>query len=228
MVDNEDNNDIYFKQKLMFDPSNSMQPRIIVYGCGSIGSHVIMGLAKTGFNNISAIDYDEVEESNIPAQFYSYKHIGMKKIEAIKDLVKYMHNVDIQIEEIKVDGAYTPGYEQNSVHIICFDNIESRKILVEKLQGFPLLIIDGRIGAFNAEKYSFIGTEEKLYNKYMKTLEGEFSELECGEKTLWSVNAYIASKIIVDVLKFVKNEKNNIRFSHITNIKGDIIIGEDK
>lgn len=219
--------DIYFKQKLMFDPNKDKQPNIFVYGCGSIGSHVIIGLSKTGFNNITVYDFDTVEESNIPAQFFSPYNINMKKTEAMKAQVKFMHDIEIQIEEGKIDGDTTPCYLQNSVHIICFDNIESRELLYEKLKGFPLLIIDGRIGSFNAEKYSFLGTDKDLCIKYEKTLKGKFSELECGEKTLWSVNSYIASKIIIDVLKYAKKE-DNIRFSHITNIKGDIIIGESR
>lgn len=216
--------DIYFKQKLLYNPEED-QPRIFVYGCGSIGSHVITGLAKTGFKDITIYDYDSVEDSNIPAQFFGIKHIGEKKIEAIADVVsQFVPDIEINKEEVKIDGEFIPELSKDSIHILCFDNIEARKILSEMLFGYPLLIIDGRIGSFNIEKYTFLGTNKNLCKDYSKTLEGEFSKLKCGEKTLWPVNAYIGSKIVADVLKYIKNEE--LRFSHITNLKGDVVLGK--
>jgi len=222
-LDDDNDNDIYYKQKLLYDPIKD-QPEIFVYGCGSIGSHVIIGLAKTGFKNITIYDYDIVEDSNLPAQFYKITDIGNKKIDAIRNIaISMIPDINIEAENIKINSEFNPNVSKDSIHILCFDNIKARKILTKSLLDFPVFIIDGRIGAFNVEKYSFLGTDKDQYKKYFKTLEGKFSELKCGEKTLWPVNSYIASKIIVDVLKYIKNEKT--RFSHITNIKGDIILG---
>lgn len=205
--------DIYFKQKKLFNP-HEQELKIHVYGAGSIGSHVIVGLAKIGVKDITVYDYDIVEESNIPAQFFRQNesdyhddssHIGEEKIKAISDMCYEMTGTEIEIVNIKIDEAFQPDLSLHSIHILAFDNIEARKIIFEKLQGYPVYLIDGRIGGFNYEKY-FIDCKDKNL-EYQKSLEGKFSELECGEKCLWPVNSLIASKIICDVIKLSRGDK---------------------
>jgi molybdopterin/thiamine biosynthesis adenylyltransferase len=195
--------DIYFKQRKLFNPHDS-KLKVYVYGAGSIGSHVVIGLAKLGIKDITVIDYDKVEQSNVPAQFYKYDDRGYK-VHDLHSMVKNMTKVEIKFGQVKVNENFVPSVEQSSIHIIAFDNIEGRKILIDKLEGFPVHIIDGRIGGFNWEKY-YLNAREDL-TEFKKTLEGTFSELECGEKCLWLVNAMISSKILADVVKLSKGTR---------------------
>ena len=208
----------HFKQTKLFNPEES-QPIVHVYGCGSIGSHVIMGLAKIGIEDITCYDYDIVEEDNLPAQFYSYNEVGKyKNIAMMEQLIDYT-KVDLNFVQGKLDDSFTPDLRLNSIHIIAFDSIEARQMIFNKLKGFNVHIIDGRIGGFNYQKYYVKGNEQSQVDKYLKTLEGEFSELTCGEKCLWGVNSMISSKIISDVIKITKNIKP--AFKHVGNYMSD-------
>jgi molybdopterin/thiamine biosynthesis adenylyltransferase len=202
--------DIYFKQKNLFNPENP-QPTIIVYGAGSIGSHLVMGLAKTGFKNITVIDYDVIEEDNLPAQSYPYSLVtankGLLKIDALKTFIKDFTGTTINTLNEKITSNSTINLSMNTIHVCCFDNIEGRKTLFNHFKDFPIHYLDGRIGGFNIEKYYVNMLNDKEVEDYEQTLEGEFVELECGNKALWSVNSLLASKLIADIIKLTKNLK---------------------
>lgn len=193
--------DIFYKQAKLYNPSES-NPKVYVYGCGSIGSHVIMALAKIGVKDITVYDFDRVEDANKPAQFFDMESIGLKT-DCCARLVKEFTETIITTINCKIDLSFNPGMEYNSIHIIAFDNIDTRRILYSKLRGFPVWVIDGRIGGFQYEVYSFYSDKAE----YGKTLEGNFSEQECGTKCLWIVNSMISSKIVANVVKITKGMK---------------------
>lgn len=195
--------DIHFKQTKLFNPKTE-QKKIHIYGAGSIGSHVAMGLAKTGYNDLTIYDYDVVEESNVPAQFFNLSNVGASKLDAITENIKSYTGTTINTISGKITESFTPNLTQDSIHIICFDNIEGRKLIYEKLKDFPVMMIDGRIGAFNYQIYTNDMIKDSTL--YAKSLEGVFSELQCGEKCLWGVNSLISSKIVAQVLRITKGK----------------------
>ena len=62
--------------------------RIAIAGAGGLGSNVALSLARIGVGFIKIIDFDVVEPSNLNRQQYYVKHIGMKKVNAIKEILK--------------------------------------------------------------------------------------------------------------------------------------------
>lgn len=65
--------------------------RIGILGAGGVGSYVIRTLSSMGFGQISILDYDIVEESNISRQiFYDYRDIGRKKIDVVVEKIKHI------------------------------------------------------------------------------------------------------------------------------------------
>ena len=221
-MEEENVKDIYYKQKKLFNPHKDFS-KIHIYGAGSIGSHVAIGLAKIGIKNISIYDFDEVEEANVPAQFYSFNSTG-KKVDEIAKIVKEFTKIEIECNDLKIGEDFKPDISLNSIHILALDNIETRKLLYNRLKDYPVWLIDGRIGGFNWEKYCLnLKNDSELYSK---TLDGTFSEAECGEKCLWTVNSLIASKIIADVIKITnKKDGENVPCYMVKgNIMGEALI----
>ena len=220
--------DIFFKQKKLFNPEEK-QPLIVVYGAGSIGSHLVVGLAKSGFKNLLVVDYDIVEPDNLPAQSYPYSVVmsnkGLFKVDALKDFVKGFTGLEIETENTKITSEYLLTPEMDSIHICCFDNIEGRKTLFNKLKNYPVHYLDGRIGGFNIEKYYCDMLNQEQQQKYEETLQGNFSELECGEKTLWGVNTLLSSKLLSDVIKITKKDKPKMMMK--ANFNSDLIISKE-
>lgn len=65
--------------------------RVGILGVGGVGSYIARTLSSMGFGQISILDNDKVEESNISRQiFYDYRDIGRKKIDVVAEKIKYI------------------------------------------------------------------------------------------------------------------------------------------
>jgi ThiF family len=61
----------------------------MIFGVGTIGSTLALSLANLGVKKIILVDYDTVEEKNIPAQFiFERKDIGKKKSLVVKSRIE--------------------------------------------------------------------------------------------------------------------------------------------
>ena len=184
---------------------------IKVFGVGSVGSHVVKVLAKTGFKNIEVYDMDIVEEENIAAQAFDFKHLKMNKVDAIKDIVKEASGIDIVTHHgvINEESDITP--EPDTVYMCFFDSFEARKIVFDKVKDFPVIFVDGRIGKYDMRYYfvNCIDTREK--EAYSKTLESKADAgLECGEKASAPINCIISGQIVMNLINYLK-EENQIK-----------------
>ena len=58
---------------------------VAVFGVGGVGGYVIEALARSGVNNISLFDNDEINETNVNRQIFALKEtIGKDKVEVAK------------------------------------------------------------------------------------------------------------------------------------------------
>jgi molybdopterin-synthase adenylyltransferase len=84
--------------------------RVVVCGLGGFGSHILTGLAYMGIGNITVVDFDTVEASNLNRQIlYDETDLGKKKIEVALDkcmLVNSRINYDIYDRKITGPGDF--------------------------------------------------------------------------------------------------------------------------
>lgn len=205
--------DIHFKQTDLYDPKNDAQPSIHVYGAGSIGSHTVLSLAKTGFRDITVYDFDDVERGNIPAQMYDHGDAGDSKLHALDERV-YRH-VDDR-DALSVVGGDITDYDlsdldatSGSIHVLAVDNIDAREHVVKTLKSMPVHLLDGRIGGWKYELYYSdecnSNADNALINDYG---EDNFADIECGRKCLYGVNAHIASLITSYIVRIAQRDRD--------------------
>ena len=61
---------------------------VIVFGVGGVGGYVVEALVRSGIGNISIVDNDVVNESNINRQIIAFHStIGMQKVEVLKNRI---------------------------------------------------------------------------------------------------------------------------------------------
>ncbi len=72
---------MYFTKKELDKISKA---KILVIGCGGLGSNILNILVRTGFKNLIIVDYDVVELKNLNRQLYFPDEVGKKKVEVTK------------------------------------------------------------------------------------------------------------------------------------------------
>lgn len=61
---------------------------VIVFGVGGVGGYVVEALVRSGVGNISIVDNDVVNESNINRQIIAlHSTVGMQKVEVLKNRI---------------------------------------------------------------------------------------------------------------------------------------------
>jgi len=150
-----------------FDP-NTCKGRINIIGCGSVGSTVAELLARFGLEKFSLYDFDIVEPKNIVNQMFTCEHIGMKKVDAVEQMLKAI-NPEISVRKYDKgwDGQNLDGYI-----FLAADNIEVRRKIVEAnmYNEFVKAVFDFRTGLTDGQHYAADWSEYKNRKDLLGTM----------------------------------------------------------
>ncbi|MDX9888676.1 MAG: HesA/MoeB/ThiF family protein [Anaerovoracaceae bacterium] len=125
--------------------------RVVVIGCGGLGGHIIEHLGRLGIGNITAVDDDVFDETNLNRQILSTESlIGKSKSLAAVERMKRINS------EAKVNGIVCRVTKENAKEILgghhmvidALDNIQSRLILEDTCQELGIPLIHGAIGGW--------------------------------------------------------------------------------
>ena len=109
--------------------------RVCILGLGGLGSNVAVLLARSGIGFLKLVDFDTVEASNLNRQQYRISHIGLKKTEAMKSIIKEINPfVETEVLDIKIDrkNIYSTVGDIEIV-VEAFDRAETKAMLMEEL-----------------------------------------------------------------------------------------------
>ena len=109
--------------------------RVCILGLGGLGSNVAVLLARSGIGSLKLVDFDTVEASNLNRQQYRISHIGIKKTEAMKSIIREINPfVEVDILDIKVDreNIYSTVGDIEIV-VEAFDRAETKAMILEEL-----------------------------------------------------------------------------------------------
>ena len=109
--------------------------RVCILGLGGLGSNVAVLLTRSGIGSLKLVDFDTVEASNLNRQQYRISHIGIKKTEAMKSIIKEINPfVETEVLDIKIDrkNIYSTVGDIEIV-VEAFDRAETKAMLMEEL-----------------------------------------------------------------------------------------------
>lgn len=90
------------------------QANVIVFGVGGVGSFAAEAIARAGVGNLTIVDFDDVDITNINRQLPAlHSTVGRDKVEVMKERILDI-NPDINIKAI--NAKYT---SENSEEILC-------------------------------------------------------------------------------------------------------------
>lgn len=216
----------YMRQEAIFNPINQ-KFELVILGGGSVGSFVALNLAKLGFNNIEVIDYDVVENYNLPNQFFKVSDINSYKVDALQGIIKDFANVDIKATNTKITPEnvvqYLSPFSLNKLYILTFDTLEARKMIYDALRGANNYLIDARMGGDEFSIYTSKMSDDNDLIEHDKMFNITPTDIPCGEKAVIYSVLNIASEVCNIVKKLNNDEHYPKRIGR--NMKGYIIMG---
>lgn len=144
--------------------------QVAVAGLGGLGSNIAVSLARIGVGHLHLIDFDEVDLTNLNRQHYFIKHIGMKKTDAIKEILMNINPyLDIRTDCMKVTREDIPLlFEKEDYICEAFDRAEEKAMLVNGVREcFPDKILVAGNGMAGYGKSDEIKTRKVGRNFYI-------------------------------------------------------------
>jgi len=131
-------NEIYQRTELVIGKSNLERLKsanICICGIGGVGSYTLEALARIGVGNITIIDNDNVDITNINRQLIAtVDNVGKSKVEEAKKRINSI-NPEITITSVKdfIDNSNVEEYiTQNYDYVIdAIDSVESKIAIIK-------------------------------------------------------------------------------------------------
>jgi len=153
----------YSRSKKLFgsDFEKLQDAKIILLGVGGIGSFALDGLYRTGVTNITIVDFDVYEESNLNRQLGSETPgaIGSVKVDHLKTLYPNVTAINTKVTQEWLDSFDMSSYDY------ILDAIDDIPMKVELIKKYHKKLISTTGGAkrFDPTKIEYINIF-KTYN----------------------------------------------------------------
>lgn len=153
--------------------------RIHIIGCGSVGSTIAENLARCGVSKMTLWDFDKVEGKNVANQMFVQRHIGQRKVDALKELLCEI-NADCDEVQIKPEGWQ--GELVSGYVFLCVDSIDIRREFVEKHMNsrFVKGVFDFRTVLTSAQHYAADWSRDRSKQYLLSTM--QFSHDEAADE----------------------------------------------
>jgi molybdopterin/thiamine biosynthesis adenylyltransferase len=114
---------------------------IAVVGAGALGNFVGLGLAYAGFGNLTFIDPDAIEITNLNRQVFFAEALGLPKAEVLAQRLNRQFGVRAQawVTYFRSDTDISPF----EIIFDCVDNYETKIVLSEKCAELRKILING-------------------------------------------------------------------------------------
>ena len=125
---------------------------VIVFGIGGVGGYVCEMLARTGLGNITIVDGDKVESSNINRQIIAmHSTIGKYKVDVMKErLININPNIKVNALQMRYNENTQNEFVLNSYDYIidAIDSVSDKILLIKNAKEANANIISS-MGAGN-------------------------------------------------------------------------------
>ena len=140
-----------------------------VAGLGGLGSNIALSLDRVGVKKLVLADFDVVEPSNLNRQQYFVRHIGLKKTQALKELINDVNPfVEVETHDIFLDEKNVASVF-GECEILCeaFDNVAGKAMILNEagasLKDKKIIGASGMAGYFSSNLIKTIKFAKNVY-----------------------------------------------------------------
>ena len=177
--------------------------KVCVIGCGGLGGYIIEMLGRIGVGNITAVDFDRFEESNLNRQLLSDEFSLGEKKSLMAKLRMEKVNPQVQVNSVIRYVDKSNAEEILSGHDLVvdgLDNIPSRLVLEETCEKLKIPLVHGAIASWYGQVSSVFPGDKTLSKVYSKS-ESKGVEQELGIPSF--TPALVASIQVSQVIKIL-------------------------
>ena len=165
----------YDRTKKLFGEDNFNKfkdVKLILLGVGGVGSFALDALYNTGITNITIVDFDTYEESNMNRQMGSHGNIGRIKVEALKE--KYPEVTPIHV---KITPEWIDNFDFSSYDYI-LDAIDDVKPKVHLIKKYFTRVIStsGSAKRIDPSKIEYISIWDTYNDPFIKKIRTQLKE----------------------------------------------------
>ena len=142
------NNEIFSRFTMMLNEEQIKKlfsARIIVFGIGGVGGAVAHMLVRSGISNLSIVDFDTIDTTNVNRQLVSnINNIGKLKVDELeKQMLEINPNAKIEKYPYKLDENTINEIDFTKFDYIvdCIDDVNAKKLLIKKAKGTNIPIL---------------------------------------------------------------------------------------
>lgn len=196
----------YIKNQSTLSPEENEKLKsckVCIIGCGGLGGYVVEMLGRIGVGQITAVDGDVFEESNLNRQILSdMESLGKSKALRAKERMAIVNPL-IEVRPVAERLTVSNGRQIISGHDVvvdALDNTESRIILQELAEEMNIPLVHGAIAGWYGQVTTIFPKDRTLDKIYVKNnIEGV--EKKLGNPSFTPAN--IASIQVSEVIKIL-------------------------
>ena len=188
------------------DKFNKIQTtNVLVVGIGGVGGYALEGVVRSGIKNITIIDGDKIEFSNLNRQIISNQdNIGNKKVDIAKNRILSINpeviikTFDFNLDKNNIDQILTNDYD----YIIdACDDIDAKLLLIEKSLKYNYKLISsmGTANKFNPSLFEITELSKTNNDPIARILRKKVKELRINKK-IWVVSSSETPKDNANIL----------------------------
>ncbi|MBU0924620.1 tRNA threonylcarbamoyladenosine dehydratase [bacterium] len=143
--------------------------KLILLGVGGVGSFALDALYNTGITNITIVDFDTYEESNLNRQMGSQGNIGRIKVEALKE--KYP---EVTAIHVKITPEWIDNFDFSSYDYIldAIDDVKPKVHLIKK-HFTKIISTSGGAKRIDPSKIEYISIWDTYNDPFIKKIRTE-------------------------------------------------------
>lgn len=183
---------------------------ICVFGVGGVGGFVVEALVRCGIGEITIVDFDIINESNINRQIIAlHSTIGLKKIDVLEKRIKdinpncIVNKYDLFINN---DNINSFDFKKFNYVIDCVDNVTAKLAIITRAKENNINIISsmGTGNKLDPKKFKITDISKTAVCPLAKVIRLELRKREIkGVKVLYSEEEPVKSPDFISSISFV-------------------------
>ena len=187
-----------------------LNSRVLIIGCGALGSMIAMQLAGAGIGFIGIADYDNIDISNLQRQFFfNTNEVGESKAKVLAERIKEFNpEIKLNVFHSFINKKLAEEiFEEYDIIIDASDNPDTKRMTgnIAKIKNKPCCI--GGVKDFAGQVMTFLPSDPRFEEYFGESADNNF--LPCSlAGVIGPAATFCASVQSAEAIKFLTGTGN--------------------